>query len=382
MSGHHKVLYSPALRMKAGELNGVRELAPDVAARVLPRFIVPPSGERDDAQPLLFALDNTPDVGAIIARHWVDRPTFIDVTHLIDECGRDSIATWLPRMFKRARSLRVQAIPMAMLSDLGIREIDGFKAAVSSEDLLKFGICIPSGEMVGPELGEALNLALERLALKPSDCAVIADFSDADFSIPELVAPIISGALEQLQELGSWRHIVFQGTHYPEKNPATCGESILWPRNEWAAWRQAVKFDPATAEYMIFGDYAADCAKMEFGGKGGAAAIRHYRYTTKTDWLITRGVKSGSDKEIMQNVCSRIVSSGHFANPQFSTADAYIYRTANNSDGPGNSTMWRQVNTTHHITRVVVDVAKVRGVTISELPVAPTASQLSLLSQE
>jgi len=49
-----KVLYSPALRMKAGELNGVRDLKHDVAAYVVPRFIVPPLGERDNNQDDLF----------------------------------------------------------------------------------------------------------------------------------------------------------------------------------------------------------------------------------------------------------------------------------------------------------------------------------------
>jgi hypothetical protein len=40
--------YVPALRMKAGELTGLRDLAPDVADRVLPRLIVPPRQERDE----------------------------------------------------------------------------------------------------------------------------------------------------------------------------------------------------------------------------------------------------------------------------------------------------------------------------------------------
>jgi len=268
---------------------------------------------------------------------------------------------------------------MAMLRDLGTAAIGAFKASICPDDGLKFGICVPSGEMVGPSFGAALTLAVERLGLDATECAIIADFSDSHFSTPEHVAPIIGGSLEMLQDLGRWKHIIFQGTHYPEKNPAEHGSSELWPRNEWAAWRQAVKFDPATAEHMIFGDYAADCAKMVFGGSGGAA-IRHYRYTTETGWFVVRGAKSGSDKEIMRDVCKRILASGHFAKPSFSTADAYIARTANDMDGPGNSTMWRQINTTHHITRVVVDVANVRGITISEQPVQPTGSQMSLLS--
>ena len=374
----NKILYCPALRMKAGELSGVRELAPDVAAHVLPRFIVPPPSERDDDQPELFLLGDTPDVGGLLSRHWLNRPAIIDSTYLIAERGRDNLASWLPQMFRRARSLHVKAIPMARLADLGDLEMDAFKESIAEEDDLKFSFCVSSGEMVGPEFGLTLSRAVEQLGLQAVDCAVIADFSDSDFSAPDLVAPIIGWALELLQDLGQWRHIIFQGTHYPEKNPAEHGASELWPRNEWAAWRQAVSFDPATAEHVIFGDYAADCAKMVFGGSGGKA-IRHYRYTTESAWLIARGGKAGSDKTVMEEICARIVASGHFAGAQFSTADAYIALTAQGQDGPGNSTIWRQVNTKHHLTRVVVDVANVRGISIEEPPVQDSGSQLVLL---
>jgi hypothetical protein len=378
MSEREKVLYSPALRMKTGELNGVRELAQDVAAYIVPRFIVPPLSERDDTQPDLFALGSTPDVGGLLARYWVGRRAFIDVTYLIDEAGRDDIGEWLPKIFTRARGLNIRCVPLAMLHDLGKTETAAFKDSIDHQESLKFCICVSSGDMVSIEFGAALNLALEEIGLSPRDCAVIADFSDSDFSQPENVAPIISAALELLQELGEWRHIIFQGTHYPETNPATQGSSVLCPRNEWAAWRQAVRFDPTTADHMIFGDYGADSAKIVFGGAGGIA-IRHYRYTTDTAWFIVRGTKTGSDKEIMQNVCNRIITSAYFADPNFSSADAYIYRTANKLDGPGNSTMWRQINTTHHITRVVTDVAKVRGISIATLSQEPASVQLSLL---
>lgn len=378
MSGQEKVLYSPALRMKTGELSGVRELQHDVAACVVPRFIVPPLGERDDSQTDLFPPGQAPDVGEILSRYWFGRRALVDLTYLLDEAGRDTAATWLPQMFERARSLKARAIPMAMLSDLSGQEAFAFKAAIPSNESLKFGICVPSGDLVSVNLGADLSAALANVGLTAKDCAIIADFSDSDFSQPDHVSPIISGALELLQELGDWQHIIFQATHYPEKNPAEPGQSTLCPRNEWAAWCQAVKFDPSTAEYMTFGDFAADSSKMSFGGSG-APAIRHYRYTVKDSWFVVRGEKSGTDKTIMKDVCGRIVASEHFAGARFSTADTYIYRTANDLDGPGNSTIWRQVNTTHHITRVVTDVAKVRGISISEISEEPMAEQMSLL---
>ena len=375
-----KPVYSPALRLKAGQLEGLRQLAPDVADCILPRFIVPPQSERDETRPLLFDIEEMPDIGPALASHWRDRPVLIDCTYIIDEYGRDRLETWLPAMFERARKARVRVIPAAGLSDLGSAESLAFREVISWNDVVRFAICVRSDEMVGPEFIVAMNEALDALGLTPADCAVIADFSAAEFSDPDVVAPIIGGALETLQEFGAWQLIIFQGTHFPEKNPADHGSVEFWPRNEWHAWRKAVKLDPTTAEHMIFGDYAADCAKMVFG-KGGMA-IRHLRYTTGEHWRIQRGAKTGSDEKIMHGVYKGIVESGQFAGEGFSKADAYIARAAASANaGPGTAKTWRALNTTHHITVVVTALAKVRGILIAEVESDLASRQLSLLDQ-
>jgi hypothetical protein len=380
MRKQSKPVYSPALRMKAGELEGLRQLALDVADCILPRFIVPPQSERDETRPLLLDVEEMPNIAPALAAHWRDRPVLIDSTYIIDEYGRDRLQTWLPAMFERARAARVCAIPAALLSDLGHVESFAYREVIAKNEELKFAICVPSDEMVGPEFIAAMNEALARLGLAPADCAVIADFSTAEFSNPDIVAPIISGALETLQELGAWQLIIFQGTHFPDKNPADHGSVEMWPRNEWHAWRRAVKLDPTTAEHMIFGDYAADCAKMVFG-KGGMA-IRHLRYTTSEHWRIQRGAKTGSDRKIMHDVYKSIVESGQFAGEGFSEADAYIAHAAANANaGPGIARTWRQLNTTHHITVVVSALAEVRGIAIAKGDGDSANRQLSLLDQ-
>lgn len=380
MKKQSKPVYSPALRLKAGELEGLRQLAPDVADCILPRFIVPPQSERDETQPLLFEVEKVPDISPALAAHWRDRPVLIDSTFIIDEYGRDRLVGWLPSMFERARKARVRVIPAALLSDLGAIETPAFREAIATAEHVKFAICVPSDEMVGPEFTIAMNEALDHLGLTPADCAVIADFSAAEFSNPDIVAPIIGGALETLQDFGPWQLIIFQGTHFPDKNPADHGSVEIWPRNEWHSWRKAVKLDPTTAEYMIFGDYAADCAKMSFG-KGGMA-IRHLRYTTGENWRIQRGAKTGSDKKIMHDVYKGIVESGQFPGAGFSEADAYIARAAADANaGPGIAKTWRQLNTTHHVTVVVSALAEVRGIVIAKGDGNFANRQLSLLDQ-
>lgn len=381
MVSRKKTIYVPVLRMKMGELEGLRLLQSDVANCIVPMLVVPPAKERKrhGQESLFSAGQDAPDVGGVLVKYWAGRQVFIDPRVLFNELGADKAVYWLPPLFRRARSQGVLAIPVSSLTDLERIGVDAFKSGVSADTGLKFGLRIESGDLTDPTLGTRVREVMLKMALAASECAVFADFSDADLSDPSLVSPIIRGALEQLQAIGQWRLVVFLGTNYPEKNPAEAGQTVTQPRNEWHAWSEAVKFDPSTAEHMIFGDFAADCAKIEFGG-GGGRPIPHTRYATASGWLVVRGDCTGSTHEIMKEVFERIVTSGHFAGPTFSDADAYIFDVARNSSpSAGNAATWRQLNTTHHITQVVADIAKVRKIQISRLPEAPVGVQQALL---
>lgn len=379
MTSRAKPLYGPALRMKAGELQGLRELAPDIADCVMPRMIVPPPAERDASlQAKLFECAEFPDVSAPLAAHWLERDVLIEPTHLVNEFGRERLGLWLPKMFERARAARVQAVPLIQLRDLLEMGPAAYRPTIDHGAHLQFALAVSSGALDDHEsMARAMEM-LHSMHLTPERCLVVADFHDADLSMPEVVAPIIGAALEGLRSTAQWQQIIFQGTNFPETNPAAPGSYSLVPRSEWLAWKKAVAFDPETADYLMFGDYAADCAKIAFGGSGGAA-IRHYRYATPDSWLVQRGTKGGKDDATMRAVCAAILASGHFAGSDFSSADDYIFKTAHGGAGPGNAKDWRAVNTTHHITRVVRDVGGVKGRQFVQRMPAPLSVQQLLL---
>lgn len=380
MTGKNAVWYNPALRMKAGELEGLGALASDIADRTLPRMIVPPPEERDkDFQTALFETDAQPDIAKAMATAWPRRDVLIDPTFLLDEFERSRSGIWLPKMFENAWNRNVRAIPMAQADDFLADVVEAFKAAANHPWAIKLGIIMPSDDLTDTEV---LNRVIDKLAAigcSPEECLITADFSEADFTQPDFVADVIEGVLDVLKSSALWKQIAFQGTNYPEKNPALPGGYYQVPRNEWIAWRRAVRLDPKTAEEMIFGDYAADCSKMKFGGKGGRA-IRHYRYATSDAWYVQRGLDTGTHEENMRAVCMGIVASGLFAGRDFSSADDQIYLSSRGLSGPGNAKNWRAVNTTHHITRVITDIGSVRGIAFAKKQVSEPAEQMDLFN--
>lgn len=91
MLKRRKILYIPALRMKQGELEGLKALRSDVAECILPLLIVPPASERDSSsQHELFSQSEAiPDVGGALLKYWPCRQVFIDPTFILKEYGHE-----------------------------------------------------------------------------------------------------------------------------------------------------------------------------------------------------------------------------------------------------------------------------------------------------
>ena len=378
MAEQDPTFYSPALRMKAGELAGVRRLAADVSRFVIPRFIVPPRKERDAAEEaVLMQLDITPDAGALLEDSCWGRRVLLDATHLFADFGEEKARKWLPDMFARARARNVSAIPIASVADLGSSRAIAFEAAIDRASGLKLGIAVGEADLYDQvTLRQKLLSALDVLKVKPNECIVIADFKNGAFENPDIASGPIEGAIAALEEVGRWHRVGFQGTSFPLKNPAEASGEELVPRYEWLAWRKAVSFGKSLPHHLMYGDYAADHATMSFKAKGGRPQ-RHYRYATPDAWYVVRGPDEGAQAAAMTGVCGTIVLSDHFAGRAFSSADEYIFQTARGL-AVGSPTTWREINTCHHITRVVRDIGAAKGISFADTKTAQPDTQLQL----
>lgn len=367
--------YVPALRMKQGERRGLMDLSSDVADRILPRIIVPPLGERDDAlQRSLLADARTPEIATVLAGCWHDRPILVEATYLARDPGLEDINAWLPCMFERARRAGVRAIPLARAADLAEASLVAYRSA-RAEGPIAISIVVTPDEVDGTEAIAVLLERLQVMEVTPSTCTLIIDFSGSDLSDPKVAAPIVVDTITRLLAAAVWGLVVFQGTSYPDTNLAPVGGCYVVERNEWRTWLEALADDPSIATQVVFGDYAADCAKMRFDS--GGRPIPHLRYTTSSAWLIQRGMDKVRYATAMRDVCQRIVEHQDFAGDWFSSADEKISRVAAGEADAGQATDWRAMNTTHHVTRVVADLGQFRGYKFQRRLAPPRPTQIT-----
>lgn len=363
--------YFPGLRFKFGEYWGMACLASDLRPHVTPRFVVPPTKEYD------FELARRPSIdelahltGSRIGKHWPVGRAFLDTRHV----GTDLGLAGLVKLFSVARSSNPEVVPAFRLPDLDT-ELPGL---VLHSGHRRAGLVVGHDQVDA----QAIERRLKAANLDPSLCTIFLDFTGAVLE-PSLAAGSVAAIFDAINEIGIWEKVVFQGSNFPLKNPATPGETKKVPRHEWDVFHKALAESTLDPGRVAYGDFAADNGRMAFPrGKGGGRAIRHLRYTTPDHTLVFRGKAEGDDHAVLKDICQRILDSGQFAGQAFSVADDAIFCVANDIIGPGNASMWRAWNTIHHVTRVVRDLGSLDGRRFSTTRVTRVEEQATLFEEE
>lgn len=373
-----KPVYFPVVRLKEGERNALISLATPVADRIAPLFVLPPPKERDTETGRVLSQDEFIHLsGTRIGQYWPMRACYVECRYLFKEYGYENSEMWLPRLFEAARNSNGLPVPLVSLENAVGASAAAFKKTLPADLDIKLGLRVCFGDLGDDDLKSRITAALASMGVSSRQTVVFLDFADADLSEPAVISEFLGSAFQTLQELGVWARIVFQGTNYPEKNPATPGTMIKVPRTEWQAWSQLVANDQDAFQHLAYGDYAADSAKFVFKN-GGAVPIRHFRYCGDQDWYVSRGLADISQGEAMQAVAKTLLKSGAYMGRQFSKGDDRIYQIANGLCGGGNAQIWREINIGHHITKVICDLGKLYGFTIEPVKVEEDVQQKEL----
>lgn len=359
--------YYPALRAKPGEFAACGKLAPRYQSHVCPRFVVPPPTEADPEKGRVPTLDEIAHMmGDRLGKSWPHRRAFLDPQLAAKALGDAGIAT----LFRIATAVNPRLLPVLTIADLSNTARQG----ILRNGPVKAGIYMDF-EDTDPA---ALLEGLETARLRSEECVLFVDFTGATLGVD--FAPAIGEIFDRLDGAASWSKIVYQASAYPDKLPVGPNEHTLIAREEWTTFLAALKETGVQPDRLAYGDFGADCGRMVFPTrKGGRRPTPQLRYTGKTHTLVVRGSDSGAFTPTMRAVCKLIIESGEYCGRGFSYADDRIWQNAKGStDTCGDPTDWRELNTAHHIVRVVQDLGAIAKVTFEEDAVSEFAEQGSL----
>jgi hypothetical protein len=242
----------------------------------------------------------------------------------------ESASDLLLQIFRFAQNDFRPVIPVASPRDLTSNLAYG---QILARDETRLAVRLEAGAIEAEEVKQCLR----SVKVEFSDCVAIVDFAMLDLSI-EGSSTIVARVLEEVDALGSWQRLIFQGSGYPPANPSAAGASAMVPRSEFIAFKEAAEDCAVDPARLIFGDYGADTGRIRFSKKAGGKTIRHLRYTTPDAWLVVRGEDRGTFEAQMAWVASQIVENDAFAGRAFSAADEQIFRISRKLCGPGNAT--------------------------------------------
>ena len=368
--------YSPVVAYKTGEMTALGEIArqPQIADAIAPRIIIPDELYKAKAGAGLFSSEQLPGFpGVNIGDSWMDRPFFLDPQIFLKNLSPSASRDRLPSLVTQIRENRAQPILVGTIAEIKAH-LEAYKVATESSNSERFGVRVPAGELVGDVSSELPSL-MSQLSVPQSDVTIFIDFAGNDLTNTAVAAEVMQSAMEQVQEMGRWKQIIFQGSNYPDKNPATPDSLAVRSRKEWLAWSELNKTELKLP--LIYGDYTADTSNIQFMSASGGRAYPHLRYCTDDSWLIARGSNRGMHAVTMKAVSKMLCEHPEFSN--ISTADGDIFEAATNGLSLGGAANWRKINIVRHITKVVHQIFALEGEKILEHHAPRPLPQLELI---
>lgn len=161
--------------------------------------------------------------------------------------------------------------------------------------------------------------------------------------------------INSINDLGLFKDFYFSATSFPINLSGCKSNSITEIERVEVSLRNF--FQGASAKLSIkpkFADYGISNPGFEEMDPRLMTIGASIRYTSDKSWIIFKGAsikKHGSDQ--YYSLCIQIVDSNSYSGEDFSWGDKQITDKSMRMGGPGNSTVWRQIATNHHIEFVV-----------------------------
>lgn len=362
--------YFPVLKGRLGEMKALSELDRRHVPWVTPLLELTGVDLEEDEEgnpvdPVAQSIDRSIEIfTSRLAPRWADRgPLIIDaaaVPGARDNPYYSPMAQALERLTYAGLHVRPTVRPSdspdalrlvgQVMDNHGIRDVC---LRMADEDL------DDTEQPVTVGIERTLNL----LGVEPNRVDLLLDFAAIpDERTASFASRIARLVLSGVPHRDDWRHVAVVGGAFPsDLNGVQPGVPTELPRYD-VTLHEFVSKHAAGARALDYGDYAI-ANPVQVTGVGFAPAPQ-IRYTTDKAWIVIKGLRR--DPRASQqffDICRQLMTVTR-VDATSSWGDDYIVRAAAASEDatqtdvkPGNAMTWRAIGTSHHIAKVVSDLA-------------------------
>jgi Beta protein len=375
-----EAIYMPQLKWKSGELRAVGTARGGRSGRLLPLFIVPPSGAFDHMEGrTLGTAEYLKSFGAKLAANWQGGPVFVDALHIDDEKHSSAVGQHaLTELLERARLAHVVACPVTSLSrsksyQEAVRRFRAhnpgwpicIRLSLSELDILA------NKERLSSFLNQFGAVARETVLLIDAGPIYIPDVDQLSNIIIEALAPLGTG--------DAFAKVFWASTTFPEKHDLKAGQTGVWARSDWQVYKRLTERSAELPITPLFSDYALEYPA--YYKPVQAPPVAHLRYSSDDSYFMVRGLstKKPNGYEAIFDVADRLVTHPEFLGSDYSLGNSYMAGLTKSGASTGNASLWRWASTDHHLTVVLQAMGRLLRLPIQVEEVETRADQFELI---
>lgn len=348
--------YLPILKAKAGEFTALSKLNWSIKSWVYPMFEITQIEYDNDSDSTAITIeDHLKKLVKKIVKSWPYEHGFIDIDLIKHELvNGNSPIEYIYELFAKDN---VFPMPVARIN-MSDNILNDLSIVKQKHPINSIGIRITIEDIDSPEFNQDLEKILLSLALQPSECHMIFDLMDSDFSETENFSDGVVSIIERFPFRDEWKSFTLAGGSFPITSKLKEGQQQI-VRGDWKLYNSVLlKLAQNTIGTSVnFGDYsivapghfAYDPIRMQTSA--------NIRYTHNNSWVVIKGKSLklyGYDQyfEISRN----IKTSTFFFGQNYSEGDGHIFKCSPGVTTTGNPQVWKWVGNNHHITKVVNDL--------------------------
>ncbi|MCC8434211.1 beta family protein [Brevibacillus sp. M2.1A] len=350
--------YVPILKWKQGEQKAIELLPLTVKQGLTPLLEIPPiDWDFENEAPKKTIDEHLANVSETLSRSWgLDRPLYLDLNFIESNERMASGQHPLGYIFNQLRTDGINAIPVTGTNRDSAYQIE----VISVHQRDQLGICIRLTEEDFDDLQVNIDSLLTTLGVDTTEIDLVIDYKYVNPNDRTRTALFISGLINGLPYLNSWRNLILCGTAFP-KDLSDVGSNTIdqIERSEWIIWKRLIQTNRVNRT-LTFGDYAIANPEPFEADPRLIRMSANIRYTGDDKFIIFKGrdLRKYGHNQYYQ-LAAQAVAHQEYKGAGFSAGDHYIQEVANQSTTPGNPATWRRAGTNHHLTLVVNELSTV-----------------------